>query len=128
MDKCGSTKWDGTPCKGTPIHATGWCVAHHPEYWSARKQGGAKGGRRAGSEMFLFGVETADALPERWPRVPKVYAMLAEAEAVRGALEELLRDPNGERALFAHFLTSRSTKRFLSASGASCPHREGEST
>ena len=84
MDKCGSTKWDGALCKGTPIHATGWCVAHHPEYSSARKQGGAKGGRRAGSEMFLFGVETADALPERWPPVPKVYAMLAEAEAVRG--------------------------------------------
>jgi hypothetical protein len=62
--------------------------------------------------MFLFGVETADALPERWPPVPKVYAMLAEAEAVRGALEELLRNPSGERALFVHILTSRSTKRF----------------
>jgi hypothetical protein len=114
--------------QGHPYPCHGMGRSASPGVFERPQARRAKGGRRAGSEMFLFGVETADALPERWPPVPKVYAMLAEAEAVRGALEELLRNASGERALFVHFLTSRSTIRFLSASGASCPHREGEST
>jgi hypothetical protein len=48
MDACTAIKGNGERCRGIPIHGTQWCVAHHPQYDAARKQGGVKGGKRGG--------------------------------------------------------------------------------
>src|SRR3954462_9270902 len=38
----------GNKCRGIPIHASQWCVAHHPEHQAQRLTGSKKGGRSGG--------------------------------------------------------------------------------
>jgi hypothetical protein len=48
LAKCTGIKANGERCRGVPIHGSEWCPAHHPEYASARRHNGRKGGKSGG--------------------------------------------------------------------------------
>jgi hypothetical protein len=95
MANCAAIKDNGERCKGIPIHGTQWCVAHHPDYDQARKQGGVKGGKRGGrgrplAELHALRSENKD-LRERMIRGeldPRMVAVAIQSINVDARLIE----------------------------------------
>ncbi len=53
-------------------------------------------------KIMVFGVNAGGTPPEEW-NVPQVYQMLPLARDPNNALDKLLENPSGERALFIPF-------------------------
>lgn len=96
MTRCSTIKSNGDRCRGIPIRATQWCVAHHPEYDQARKQGGVKGGKRGGrgrpvQELGTLRAENAELRDKllRGELDPRVVAVATQSINVDARLIDL---------------------------------------